>query len=258
MGLTRRTFAKNLFVSSLAVPILTLTPQTLLASVTYVVKSGDTLSRIAQHNGTTVAKIKQLNQLKSDLIKVGQKLQLPDPQYYSYRNPVRHLIHQNKKIKVDRKKWQIIVVHHSATNRGNASMFDTSHRKRGMQNGLAYHFVIGNGTDTKDGQIEMGSRWLKQLQGGHVKNHYINEVGIGICLVGNFENNKPTARQLKSLTALIDWLQGSVLKKRVKFAGHKDIEKNLCPGKNFPLKTYHRKYSGYICEFSRIDQRTHY
>ena len=63
MGLTRRTFAKNLFVSSLAVPILTLTPQTLLASVTYVVKSGDTLSRIAQHNGTTVAKIKQLNRL---------------------------------------------------------------------------------------------------------------------------------------------------------------------------------------------------
>ena len=68
-------------------------------------------------------------------------------------------------------------------------MFDASHRKRGMQNGLAYHFVIGNGTDTQDRQIEMGSRWLKQLQGGHVKNHYINEVGIGICLVGNFENN---------------------------------------------------------------------
>ena len=71
----------------------------------------------------------------------------------------------------------------------------------------------------------------------------INEVGIGICLVGNFEKNKPTARQLKSLTALIDWLQGSVLKKQVKFAGHRDIEKNLCPGKHFPLKSYHRKYS---------------
>ena len=62
--------------------------------------------------------------------------------------------------------------------------------ENGMQNGLAYHFVIGNGTDTQDGQIEMGSRWLKQLQGGHVKNHYINEVGIGICLVGNFKKKQ--------------------------------------------------------------------
>ena len=173
---------------------------------------------------------------KSDLIKIGQKLQLPEPEHYSYRNPTRHIIYQNKKIKVDRKKWQIIVVHHSATSRGNASMFDASHRKRGMQNGLAYHFVIGNGTDTQDGQIEMGSRWLKQLQGGHVKNHYINEVGIGICLVGNFEKNKPTARQLKSLTALIDWLQGSVLKKRVKFVGYKDIEKNSAQENISPSK----------------------
>ena len=243
MGLTRRNFTKNLFVSSLAVPLLTLAPKNLFASVTYVVKSGDTLSHIAQRNGTTVSKIKRLNQLKSDLIKIGQKLELPDPEHYSYRNPTRHLIYQNKKIKVDRKKWQIIVVHHSATSRGNASMFDASHRKRGMQNGLAYHFVIGNGTDTQDGQIEMGSRWLKQIQGGHVKNHYVNEVGIGICLVGNFEKNKPTARQLKSLTVLIDWLQGSVLKKRMKFAGHKDIEKNLCPGKYFPLSSFHKKYS---------------
>ena len=122
-------------------------------------------------------------------------------------------------------------------------MFETSHLKRGMKNGLAYHFVIGNGTDSKDGQIEMGSRWKKQLHGGHVKNHYINEVGIGICLVGNFEKNKPSAKQLKSLSALIDWLEEYVLKKRVKFAGHKDIEKNLCPGKYFPLIAYHKKYS---------------
>ena len=79
MGLTRRNFTKNLFVSSLAVPLFTLAPKNLFASVTYVVKSGDTLSRIAQQNGTTVSKIKRLNQLKSDLIKIGQKLQLPDP-----------------------------------------------------------------------------------------------------------------------------------------------------------------------------------
>lgn len=41
-----------------------------------VVKAGDTLSSIASANGTTVDNIKQLNHLTSDLIVVGQQLQV--------------------------------------------------------------------------------------------------------------------------------------------------------------------------------------
>lgn len=43
----------------------------------YVVKSGDTLSRIATQQGTTVKAIKQLNGLTTDRITVGQKLKIP-------------------------------------------------------------------------------------------------------------------------------------------------------------------------------------
>ena len=43
----------------------------------YVVVSGDTLEKIARKNGTTIKKIKELNQLTSDRIYVGQKLKLP-------------------------------------------------------------------------------------------------------------------------------------------------------------------------------------
>lgn len=43
----------------------------------YVVRSGDTLSLIAQAFGTTVGKIKQMNGLKTDNIRVGQKLFVP-------------------------------------------------------------------------------------------------------------------------------------------------------------------------------------
>ena len=43
----------------------------------YVVKSGDSLSRIAHAHGTTVKALKTANHLKSDRIKVGQKLKLP-------------------------------------------------------------------------------------------------------------------------------------------------------------------------------------
>lgn len=42
----------------------------------YVVKSGDTLGAIARRNGTTVAKIKKLNNLKSDRISIGQRLKV--------------------------------------------------------------------------------------------------------------------------------------------------------------------------------------
>lgn len=43
----------------------------------YTVKSGDTLTRIATRNGTTVKAIKSLNGLTTDRISVGQKLKIP-------------------------------------------------------------------------------------------------------------------------------------------------------------------------------------
>jgi len=44
----------------------------------YRVKAGDTLGEIAKANGTTVKRIKELNNLTRDQIIVGQKLQLPE------------------------------------------------------------------------------------------------------------------------------------------------------------------------------------
>jgi LysM repeat protein len=46
-------------------------------TMTYTVKSGDSLGAIARRSGTTVGAIKTLNQLKSDMLTVGQKLTLP-------------------------------------------------------------------------------------------------------------------------------------------------------------------------------------
>ena len=44
------------------------------ASSTYVVRRGDNLGVIARRNGTTVARLKQINRLRSDVIRVGQRL----------------------------------------------------------------------------------------------------------------------------------------------------------------------------------------
>jgi LysM repeat protein len=43
----------------------------------YAVQSGDTLSAIATAFGVTVPRLKEINQLKSDVIRVGQKLTIP-------------------------------------------------------------------------------------------------------------------------------------------------------------------------------------
>lgn len=45
----------------------------------YVVKAGDTLSLISEAFGTTVRRLKELNGLKNDNLRIGQKLLVPAP-----------------------------------------------------------------------------------------------------------------------------------------------------------------------------------
>jgi hypothetical protein len=83
-------------------------------------------------------------------------------------------------------------------------VFDYYHKHvRRMQNGLAYHFVIGNGTSTGNGQVEVGDRWRRQINGGHVHSDYLNNISLGICLVGDFNRDQPTRAQLDACEELI-------------------------------------------------------
>jgi LysM repeat protein len=209
----------------------------------HIVQAGDTLSSISIRYGVTVAQIKKNNSLNSDVIRIGQKLAIP-ASHLSGSDYLGHARAVTARINVRRDNWKRIVVHHSGIKYGNAGVYDTAHRRRGMQNGLAYHFVIGNGIDSGDGEIEVGPRWRKQLLGGHVKNYRINLTAIGICLIGNFEKTHPSRRQLEAFTQLMDWLRGSVLPNAHHFAGHRELrgEHTICPGKNFPLAAMHARY----------------
>ena len=67
-----------------------------------------------------------------------------------YRYLTRSVSEEIDRAPVQRGRWQYIVVHNSGTRQGNARVFDYYHRHvRQMRNGLAYHFVIGNGTSTR-------------------------------------------------------------------------------------------------------------
>lgn len=133
------------------------------------------------------------------------------------------------------RRWKYIIIHHSAIDKGSAYSIDRYHREdRGWRNGLGYHFVIGNGNGARNGQIEMGGRWRKQMKGAHAGNHEYNQYGIGICLIGNFENKRPSEAQLSALADLIKYLQKRCNIPTRKVFRHKDVKITVCPGDHFP------------------------
>jgi hypothetical protein len=152
--------------------------------------------------------------------------------------------------KVRKARWRYIAVHNSGTRQGNARAFEHYHRYvRRMQNGLAYHFVIGNGTSSGDGEIEIGNRWRLQLQGGHVHSDYLNNISLGICLVGDFNRDLPTAQQLAALEELIRYLRQRVGRIDHKWSivkAHREINPPRwptdCPGDRFPYRWLHGKF----------------
>lgn len=131
------------------------------------------------------------------------------------------------------REWRHIVIHHSASSSGSASAFDKAHRERGWD-GLGYHFVIGNGSLSGDGEVEVGYRWKRQMQGAHAGNAEYNQAGIGICLVGDFQNGgRPTSAQLAAVRRLTRFLQVKCGIPTYEVIGHGNVpgKSTECPGR---------------------------
>lgn len=139
------------------------------------------------------------------------------------------------------KNWRAIIIHHSATATGNATIFDKMHREQNHWEGVGYDFVIGNGVDSGDGQIEVTFRWRQQIPGAHcggTAGNWANKDGIGICLVGNFDETVPTKKQMQSLLTLVRFLQKRYGISKSRIYGHKTTpgaHVTECPGRNFPM-----------------------
>jgi hypothetical protein len=103
--------------------------------------------------------------------------------------------------------WHRILLHGSGSARGDAASLDRQHRRlRGLRDGLAFHFVIGNGTDSRDGQIEVGARWRNGAAVPSLPDHGMGDSTISVCLVGDFNAAPPTRAQLEALDELADYL----------------------------------------------------
>jgi len=134
--------------------------------------------------------------------------------------------------------WRAIVIHHTAAPRGSAKSIHKLHLSNGWD-GLGYHFVIGNGTETRDGEIEAGYRWIEQLKGAHARarpgdDNRWNLHSIGICLVGDFTHKRPSQRQMDALVRLVRALMAEYEIPRESVVPHHFVHSTECPGLSFP------------------------
>jgi hypothetical protein len=216
-------------------------------AASYIVKRGDTLYGIAKAYNIPLATLADRNGLSHNFhVYAGQRLILPSAGKGAASSrsssdlpaDVRRAI---DKAPVQRGRWKYIVIHHSGVDSGTVAGMDRYHREvRHMENGIAYHFVIGNGDGMKDGSIAVCPRWTRQLDGGHLASEAQNHVAVGICLVGNFDKHKPSARQMKSLHALVEALMTRcrLASSAVKTHQQINIVHTRCPGAKFPTKTF--------------------
>ncbi len=213
----------------------------------YVVRSKDTLTDIARRHGLSVAALSARNNIgRNETIYVGQRLTIPAS---TTTNPPKRSTPQlnaavQKSIMaapVKARRWRHIVIHHAAVDEGTLQALDRYHREeRHMENGLAYHFLIGNGNGLGDGVIGVGNRWKKQLDGGHLHSATQNQTALGICLIGNFDQDRPTEKQLQSLEALTRALMKRCQLSASAVKTHQQINvvSTRCPGKYFPTRDF--------------------
>lgn len=202
--------------------------------VTHEVAPYETIWRIASMYGVSVEDIMKANNLKDRVsLKKGDKLLIPHTKGPRANIPL---------YPTDR--WKSIVIHHSNTDQGSAYSLDVQAHEQGQSDGLADHFVIDNGTRGKTtGQIEVGPRWIKQIESGVCQ---LSEKKppvdiISIVLIGNYNETGLPDKQLDSLVFLAATLAKYYHIKPESVLWHDE----MCPGKNFPRKEVLKRLEEY-------------
>jgi hypothetical protein len=122
-----------------------------------------------------------------------------------------------------------IVVHHSAFSHASPAEIQGMQMDRRGFADVAYHFMID-----LDGMIYEGRDI--HLRGAHVQG--FNTGSVGVVLIGNFNDEEPTASQTESLANLVDYLRYTYGIRYL--AGHRDYphqspDGTECPGDNLYL-----------------------
>jgi hypothetical protein len=154
--------------------------------------------------------------------------------------------------------WRRITVHHSArptSEIGGSSLASSADTIRKIQlvhmrdrafGDIGYHFLIDPA-----GRIFQG-RTL-EWQGAHAEGSN-NVANIGVCLLGDFDHERPTSKALRALEGLVGSLskQHSIAASAIK--GHEQFKPTECPGTY--LMAWVRSYASRAVPASSSVQRT--
>jgi LysM repeat protein len=232
-----------LFPGCARAPRRTLTPSVTPSSVPaaqtpgfyHSVRRGETMYRIAKTYDQDWHELMDLNNISDpSKLEVGQQLFIPRhispatppmPQGPLDMGSMRRIVGPKRYSY----SWRTITLHHSATLKGGAQAFNRNHQERRM-GGLFYHFVIGNGSATGDGALEVGWRWKRQVKANRPND-------IQICLVGDFNRQNVSEAQFSTMVQLIRVLQEDYGIPIQNIRRHEDIKgkHTECPGRRFPF-----------------------
>jgi hypothetical protein len=129
---------------------------------------------------------------------------------------IRHSIRKHPIKQPDTRKMsdiRTIVVHHSLTKTGSAEAYADYHIGTNGWSRMGYTYVVEQNGDVKfcaDHTVVTP----------HVGNH--NKESLGICLTGDFREQRPTLEQYKSLMELLVTLRGVLPNADIK--GHSEME----------------------------------
>ena len=143
-----------------------------------------------------------------------------------------------------REKPGLTILHSTGSAGASPSSLEDNHRRvRGLAEGLAYHFVIGNGRGLGDGDIFVTRRWMEGIASQALQDPRQETNAIAIALVGEFNRKEPTRAQLEALDELLDYLTAKIGPHPVRL--HAEVERSArgCPGKNFPVTALRAAYS---------------
>lgn len=142
--------------------------------------------------------------------------------------------------------WTRITVHHSArpaaAMRG-ASVASVAEELRRYQKthmgergwgDIGYHYLIDPSGRVFEGR---SLRW----QGAHAGGNN-NRQNLGVCLLGNFEDEHPTSAALAALDGLIGDFRTTYNIPRERVYGHRELKVTACPGRN--LTAWVERYRG--------------
>ncbi len=147
---------------------------------------------------------------------------------------------------------QYIVIHHSLTKDSGSVSWGAIrdfHLKKGWSN-IGYHWGLEMVGDYPE--ILIG-RFSNQ-NGAHAREMGMNRIGIGICVVGNFDLEPPSAQVLMRLRSLVLWIMDDEEIPIQNVIGHRDVgmmagfnwkkgEYKSCPGKLFSLSSFRQSLS---------------